>query len=415
MQISHFWSHNLLIELKFCVNVIKLIVNKGVNMMKTKFLRLFKRKSTSECARLKGKADLLEYVFRDKGIPGRIKDAESGPLLDLFNFTPDAGVTPKKIFDIVVANDGSARILPQTGDVQIYLPKQERTMIWLEDLLKSTAFKKSRASLPVIVGVNVLGKPCVLDLSETRNILIDGRLGSGKTTLILSMLLSLAHHNEPRDIGVVIIDTMDEYAALDHIPHLTKRISNNNCITELQKILDMVNTRTPNNDVLNTPMVLVVDKITDLNSESQQVVYRILQQGSSVGIYCIATGYKTIELSENIRACFDTQIAFDMPKTEMKKILGTDADTLTLWSYGDAVYTIKSQQPERIHPAYISEDCVAKLADELADKYADYIDLQKNAIRYILEEEPNITDIQRKLGISYKHATKLRECADLLK
>lgn len=384
-------------------------------MMKTKFLRLFKHKSTSERARLKGKADLLEYVFRDKGIPGRIKDAESGPLLDLFNFVPDAGVTPKKIFDIVIANDGSARILPQTGDVQIYLPKQERTMIWLEDLLKSTAFKKSRASLPVIVGVNVLGKASVQDLSEMGNLMIDGRLGSGKTTLILSMLLSLAHHNEPRDIGVVIIDTMDEYVALDHIPHLTKRISNNNCITELQKILDMVNARTPNNDVLNTPMILVVDKITDLNSESQQVLHRILQQGPSVGIYCIATGYKTIELSENIRACFDTQIAFDMPKTEMKKILGTDADTLTLWSYGDAVYTIKSQQPERIHPAYISEDCVAKLADGLAAKYADYIDLQKNAIRYILEEEPNITDIQRKLGISYKHATKLRECADLLK
>ena len=30
MQISHFWSYNLLIELKFYVNVVKLIVNKGV-------------------------------------------------------------------------------------------------------------------------------------------------------------------------------------------------------------------------------------------------------------------------------------------------------------------------------------------------------------------------------------------------
>lgn len=384
-------------------------------MMKPEFLKFFSKKVKSDRARLKDRADLLDYVLRDQMVPGRITNVESGPLLDLFNFVPDAGVTPKKIFDIVIANDGSARILPQTGDVQIYLPKQERTMIWLEDLLKSTAFKKSRASLPVIFGVNVLGKASVQDLSEMGNMMIDGRLGSGKTTLILSMLLSLARHNEPRDIGVVIIDTMDEYAALDHIPHLTKRISNNNCITELQKILDMVNTRTPNNDVLNTPMVVVVDKITDLTPESQQVLRRILQQGPSVGIYCIATGYKTIELSENIRACFDTQIAFDMPKTEMKKILGTDADTLTLWSYGDAVYTIKSQQPERIHPAYISEDCVAKLADGLAAKYADYIDLQKNAIRYILEEEPNITDIQRKLGISYKHATKLRECADLLK
>ena len=384
-------------------------------MMKAEILELFNNKPQSNRARLKNRAYLLECVFRDQKVPGRIRNAESGPLLDLFNFTPDAGVTPKKIFDIVIANDGSARILPQTGDVQIYLPKQERIMIWLEDLLKSTAFKKSRASLPVIFGVNVLGKASVQDLSEMGNVMIDGRLGSGKTTLIVSILLALAYSKDPRDITFVIIDTMNEYGAFDCMPHFTKRISDDSHALELQKVLDIVNARTTNDDILNTPILLVVDKITDLTPESQMILHRILQQGPSVGIYCIATGYKTIELSENIRACFDTQIAFDMPKTEMKKILGTDADTLTLWSYGDAVYSIRSQQPERIHPAYIAEDSVVKLADGLASKYADYIDLQKNAIRYILEEEPNITDIQRKFGVSYKHAIKLRECADLLK
>ena len=102
----------------------------------------------------------------------------------------------------------------------------------------------------------------------------------------------------------------------------TKRISDDSHALELQKVLDIVNARTTNDDILNTPILLVVDKITDLTPESQMILHRILQQGPSVGIYCIATGYKTIELSENIRACFDTQIAFDMPKTEMKKFWG---------------------------------------------------------------------------------------------
>ena len=335
-------------------------------MMKTKFLRLFKRKSTSECARLKGKADLLEYVFRDKGIPGRIKDAESGPLLDLFNFTPDAGVTPKKIFDIVIANDGSARILPQTGDVQIYLPKQERTMIWLEDLLKSTAFKKSRALLPVAVGVDVSGKTCVLDLSETRNILIDGRLGTGKTNLIISMLLSLATCKDSTRVTFVVVDTMNEYSVIDGLPHLSKRITDDNHVEELQKILDMVNTRTPNNDVLNTPMVVVVDKITDLTPESQLVLHRILQQGLSVGIYCIATGNKTVGVSEKLQACFDTKVVFNLPESELEQILGADANAMTLLSYGDAVYSIRSQQPERIHTPYIAENVLVSIVNMLA-------------------------------------------------
>lgn len=335
-------------------------------MMKTEFLRLFKRKSTSERTRLKGKADLLEYVFRDKGVPGRIKDAESGPLLDLFNFTPDAGVTPKKIFDIVVANDGSARILPQIGEVQIYLPKQERTMIWLEDLLKSSTFKKCRALLPVAVGVDVLGKPCVLDLAETRNILIDGRLGTGKTNLIISMLLSLATCKDSTEVTFVVVDTMNEYGVIDGLPHLSKRITDDNHVEELQKILDVANARAKNNDTLNTPIILVIDKITDLTPESQQVVHRILQQGPSVGIYCIATGNKTVELSENLQACFDTRFVFNLPESELQHILGADANALTLLSCGDAVYSIRSQQPERIHTPYIAENVLVSIVNMLA-------------------------------------------------
>lgn len=384
-------------------------------MMKTEFLKFFSKKEKSDRARLKGRADLLDYVLHDQNVPGHIKDSESGPLLDLFNFVPDAGVTPKKIFDIVVANDGSAKILPQTGVVQIYLPKQERKTLLLEDLLKSSIFKKCRALLPIAVGADVLGKPCVLDLSETRNILIDGRLGTGKTNLIISMLLSLATCKDSTEVTFVVVDTMNEYGVIDGLPHLSKRITDDNHVEELQKILDLVNARTLNSDILHAPMILVIDKITDLTPESQQVVYRILQQGPSVGIYCIATGNKTVELQENLQTWFDTRFVFNLPESELQHILGADANALTLLSYGDAVYSIRSQQPERIHPAYIAEDSVVKLADGLASKYADYIDLQKNAIRYILEEEPNITDIQRKFGVSYKHAIKLRECADLLK
>ena len=239
-------------------------------------------------------------------------------------------------------------------------------MIWLEDLLKSTAFKKSRASLPVIVGVNVLGKPCVLDLSETRNILIDGRLGTGKTNLIISMLLSLATCKDSTEITFVVVDTMNEYGVIDGLPHLSKRITDDNHVEELQKILDLVNARTLNSDILHTPMILVIDKITDLIPESQQVVYRILQQGQAAGVYCIVTGNKTVELQENLQAWFDTRFVFNLPESELQHILGADANVLTLLSYGDAVYSIRSQQSERIHTPYIAENVLASIVNMLA-------------------------------------------------
>lgn len=335
-------------------------------MMKPEFLRFFNKKVKSDRARLKDRADLLDYVLRDQKVPGRITNVESGPLLDLFNFVPDAGVTPKKIFDIVIANDGSAKILPQTGVVQIYLPKQERKTLLLEDLLKSSIFKKCRALLPVAIGVDVLGKPCVLDLSETRNILIDGRLGTGKTNLIISMMLSLATCKDSTEVTFVVVDTMNEYGVIDGLPHLSKRITDDNHVEELQKILDLVNARALNSDILHTPMILVIDKITDLTPESQQVVRRILQQGQSVGIYCIATGNKTVELQENLQAWFDTRFVFNLPESELEQILGADANALTLLSYGDAVYSIRSQQPERIHTPYIAENVMASIVNLLA-------------------------------------------------
>jgi hypothetical protein len=104
-------------------------------MMKPEFLKFFSKKVKSDRARLKDRADLLEYVLRDQKVPGHITNVESGPLLDLFNFVPDAGVTPKKIFDIVIANDGSARILPQT--VIALLPPRGKTFTLLKRRAKA--------------------------------------------------------------------------------------------------------------------------------------------------------------------------------------------------------------------------------------------------------------------------------------
>lgn len=336
-------------------------------MMKSEFLRFFSKKPKSDQARLKGRADLLEYVFRDQGVHGRIKDAVSGPLLDLFNFEPDAGTTPKNIFDIVTTNDGSARILPVAGYIQIYLPKSNRRTVLFEELLKSRIFKKYRAALPVATGVDVLGKMCVQDLSEMGNILIDGGLGTGKTNLIISMLLSLAMCKDTTEVTFVLIDTMDEYSSISRLPHLSKRITDDDYVDSLQEILNIVNSRISDKGSINPVMVLVLDRITDLTPETLQVLRNILQRGPDVGVYCIATGNKTVELSENLQACFDTRFVFNLVESELQQILGADANALTLLSYGDAVYSIKSEEPIRIHTPYVAEDVAVRIINLLAN------------------------------------------------
>lgn len=45
---------------------------------------------------------------------------------------------------------------------------------------------------------------------------------------------------------------------------------------------------------------------------------------------------------------------------------------------------------------------------------ATQTDLHKTAYDYIITDNPSITDIQRKFGISYIHATLLRDRANII-
>lgn len=57
---------------------------------------LFSRKARKERQRLKDRTDLLKYVLQDKNIPGNISGAVSGPLLDVFTYTPCTGIVPSQ-------------------------------------------------------------------------------------------------------------------------------------------------------------------------------------------------------------------------------------------------------------------------------------------------------------------------------
>ena len=82
-------------------------------------------------------------------------------------------------------------VVPGTPYVGLELPNPKRQLITLGDVVTQDAFVHTKASLPICLGVNAVGKPVVADLTQAPHLLICGTTGSGKSAGVNSMILSL--------------------------------------------------------------------------------------------------------------------------------------------------------------------------------------------------------------------------------
>ena len=80
------------------------------------------------------------------------------------------------------------------------------SIVPLKPLLDSDEFKNSDAALPVAVGRDTEGRPCVIDLAVAPHILMAGATKQGKTTVVHSLILSLLYSHTPEEVKFVFID-----------------------------------------------------------------------------------------------------------------------------------------------------------------------------------------------------------------
>jgi len=73
----------------------------------------------------------------------------------------------------------SARIavVPGRNAMGVELPNRKREMVWLRDMLASSTFQDSEASLPLILGEDIGGTPFVADLAKMPHLLVAGTTG----------------------------------------------------------------------------------------------------------------------------------------------------------------------------------------------------------------------------------------------
>lgn len=378
-------------------------------------------------ATLQRLGELLLQTLRTFKVEGTLAGITSGPTVSQFEVVPASGVKAGRI--IALADDlaitmraQSLRVapMPGRGAVGVEIPNPTPRMVALRELLATEAWRTSAATLPVVLGRDVEGKPVIADLAKMPHLLVAGATGSGKSVAINTIITSLIFRYTPRELRLLMIDPkMVELSMYNDLPHLKHRVVTDNndaaavlkwAVYEMNRRYKLLNVngarqlsefnrkvregkpmRNPPDDrptllavsreAPDTPpqgeaewtdaygegelpmIVVIVDELADLmmtvQGEVETPLAMLAQKARAIGIHLIlATQRPSVNvLTGLIKANFPSRIAFRVAsKVDSRTILDQNGAEALLGN-GDMLFLPPGRnEPQRIQGAFIGTD-----------------------------------------------------------
>ena len=137
--------------------------------------------------------------------------AQVGPTVTLYKVYPAPGV---KIADIkklqedigMTLNARGVRVIQLSDCAGIEVANDYSSIVPLKALLNDTAFRESKAELPVAIGYTITQKVKVFDLADAPHLLVAGATKQGKSVGLNVIVSSLLYSKHPSELKFVFID-----------------------------------------------------------------------------------------------------------------------------------------------------------------------------------------------------------------
>jgi S-DNA-T family DNA segregation ATPase FtsK/SpoIIIE len=420
---------------------------------------------------------ILETTLADFNIGAKVVDIDRGPVVTRYELDLAPGTKVTRITSL--ANDiamavkaSSVRIvapIPGKSTVGVEVPNKVRQLVRLKELIATKEYKKSRFTIPALLGKDTSGKPIMSDLTRMPHLLIAGSTGAGKSVCINSILTSILMTKRPEDLQLILIDPkMVELSIYEGIPHLlcpvvtdmkrapwilewatkqmderydflsavgVRHITQYNALGE-----DEIATRLrPDADAIPNHLpyiVIVIDELADLMMSSakevESSITRLAQKSRAVGIHIlVATQRPSVDVITGlIKANMPTRISFQVAsKVDSRTILDRNGAE-TLLGMGDQLFLPPGTSDLlRLQGTFVSDQEIRRIVtfvkqsagsgkykldlDNWGMKTADAADgpddeLYEDAIRVVLESRRgSVSLLQRKLEIGYTRASRL--------
>ncbi|MBD3273019.1 hypothetical protein GF385_01555 [Candidatus Dependentiae bacterium] len=387
------------------------------------------KKELEEEGILKGKR--LEEKLSYFGIKGKVTAIRPGPVITLFEYKPEIDSKISKIIsledDLALALMAlSIRIvapIPGRSVVGFEISNKSRQKVFLSHLLNDKKFDEFKGKLPVVFGVDIVGRPVIQDLSDMPHLLVAGSTGSGKSVGLNTMLVSLLCDFSPEQLKLILIDPKRlEFAPYKDIPHLLFPIITNPrsaspvlkwLVQEMERRYDQMAEAGVRNiseyqDLLKSnselePMpfiILMIDELADLmmvaGKDIELHIARIAQMARAAGIHMVvATQRPSVDVVTGlIKVNFPSRIAFRVTSKIDSRTIVDGPGAEKLLGRGDMLYMNSvSSDLQRIHGAYVGVKEVEKLTSHLRfQAKPQYLDLNETLKEMTQKEVEEIED-----------------------
>lgn len=423
---------------------------------------------------------LIINAFSNKDIKISDVSCAVGPTVVRFELIQDSGYKQKQIrscedkLNEALSEYGPIRLIapfPGKGTIAVEVPRTDRQIVRLREVLESKEFQESQAHLPVALGIDSEKNVFVADLAKMPHLLVSGATGQGKSVLLNNIILSLLYRLSPANLKLVLINP--KQVEFDYYNRINKqyllRTSDDapEVITEIEKVPDILfaidyevrnrydllrqaqcrTIREYNHKIADGKLskdkhhhqpniVVVIDEFADLMNECGENFMMpfadIVVKSRAVGIHVVIATYQasTDIITGIIKAYFPARIAFKVNSdVDSKTILDMSGAQLLL-GMGDMLYNnwgefkriqscfidtpeIESicewiQENVPVGDPYILPVTHSPLAKEDMDNERD--PLFCDVARYIIESGmASTSNIQRRFSIGYVRACRLMD------